>query len=593
MKRKAATPISMTRQSLAFSIIVILFLWLSNGIATYVNQVDVFEKEIARDEAVYLSRELENAKNEILGIESYLENERSLSEQTLKEEIKGRVDESHQIAESLYENYKDEMDEDSLKALVKTVIGNLSYADGRGYHFIYQMDGRNILPPIGAGLEETLPWDLQGAEGEGALRKAKEIAASPEGQGFMEWVWPKPEGTGTIHEKIGYIKYFAPYDWFMGTGKYLSDVEDDLKRRALESLRNIYLNADRYVFIGNSDGTVLLAPYEIDNFYELDDTGEKPVWDVIKSIASEGRGYVDYTLPDNALGYAYAKTSYVFYLAEWDWYIGTGIDLDRLAVQNQLKRNQLSQIIYRNLAIGFVLFLATFIIAVYLFAYYTRNLRKEFNVLDDFLSRASGEYKKLDTTGFRYLEFLQLASTANGMLDEIKAQQSKLKDYSEKMKLLAHIDSLTKTLNHRAIIKETEARVKEAARYRTPLSVIMLDIDNFKQINDLYGHPFGDKVLRRIASVFKSALRETDLIGRYGGEEFLLVLPRTDADSAFQAAEKIRKAVENLQWEKEGLVVTLSGGISQLEDARYQKLINEADKKLYVAKGQGKNRMIK
>ena len=585
--------VSLTRQSFLFSLIVLFFISLANGWSSYFRQVETFRSESARDEAVYLERELESAKKEVLSIQTYIANETARSREDLEREIQDRVREAHALAFRLHETYRASMREETLKSLIRDMLGAIRFHDGRGYFFIYRMDGTNVLLPTQPELQGTGLWDLQDVTGGYTIRKAAAIAASEEGEGFLNWYWYKPGETDGMYEKTGYIMGFEPYGWFIGTGEYLYDIENDLKEKVLDNLEKIYTDHSPYVFIGKSDGTVVMAPYAMDNFYELDSSGGQPVWDVVKNIAREGQGFVDYRLPENALGYAYSKTSYVAYFPEWDWYVGSGIDLDRVAGQNLAKREELNRIVYKDLLSDLLLFLATFTVAVYLFAYYHRNLRREFAIMDTFLANASETYKPLDPERFRYLELFNLAETANRMIREIRKQRGQLKDYSERMERLARIDSLTRLLNHRAIMENVQARVREAERYKTPLSVIMIDIDNFKQINDRYGHPFGDKVLMRVAAVLQDTLRETDLTGRYGGEEFLIVLPNTDADRAFLAAEKIRRAIESLEWGKPDLTVTVSGGVSEHTGRHYHRLIGEADQKLYRAKAQGKNRMVK
>lgn len=585
--------VSLTRQSFLFSVIVIFFLSFANGINVYLSQSTAFDRELQRDETLYLQRELQGAKNEITGILSYVQNKRSMSRESLEEALKKRVLETRHLAESLFQSYNQIMDQEQLRELISHVLRNLRYHDGRGYYFVYNMDGMNEVLPTQPELEGTDLWDLKDASGSFTIQKAAAIAASPLGQGAMNWYWYKPGETEEMYKKTGYIAYFEPYDWFIGTGEYLYDIDKDLQAEILNNLDKMYAGAERYIFIGKGDGTILMAPYEIDNFHDLKKPDGSSVWNAIKEIAHNNAGFVEYRLPENALGYSFAKTSYVAHLPDWDWYVGAGVDMDKLASENTVRRESLKELLMRNLLIGLLLFFATFAVALLLFAFHHRNLHREFAIMDTFLANASEDYHPLDSTRFRYLELFNLAETANRMIEEIKKQRLKLKDYSEHMEHLARIDSLTRLLNHRAVMENVQARVKEAERYKTPLSVIMIDIDNFKQINDRYGHPFGDKVLVRIADVFQGALRETDLTGRYGGEEFLVVLPNTDAESAFLAAEKIRKAIEALKWEKPDLTVTVSGGIAEYTGRHYHRLIGEADRKLYRAKAQGKNRMVK
>ena len=166
----------------------------------------------------------------------------------------------------------------------------------------------------------------------------------------------------------------------------------------------------------------------------------------------------------------------------------------------------------------------------------------------------------------------------------------------------ATYDSLTGLLRREAVFEELERELERASRHDRPLAVAMADVDHFKGINDRYGHLAGDLILKRVARIFAQALRNTDFVGRYGGEEFLLILPETDLRGAGVAAEKVRKAVEGSELRLEDgtpVQVTLSLGICTLEEVVRRKagsvevedLIAAADRSLYIAKRDGRNRI--
>jgi diguanylate cyclase (GGDEF)-like protein len=166
------------------------------------------------------------------------------------------------------------------------------------------------------------------------------------------------------------------------------------------------------------------------------------------------------------------------------------------------------------------------------------------------------------------------------------------KIYTENLSQIAIYDILTQVYNRALLDSILYKSVKYAKRYKLPISIIMLDIDNFKGINDTYGHLEGDRVLKTVASIIKSSIRESDYIFRYGGEEFLILLPNTDINGAVVVGEKIRRNIENFNF---GLdrKVTISCGIKQIENFDNPYLdIEQADIYLYIAKKSGKNRCI-
>ena len=119
----------------------------------------------------------------------------------------------------------------------------------------------------------------------------------------------------------------------------------------------------------------------------------------------------------------------------------------------------------------------------------------------------------------------------------------------------------------------------------------MIDIDNFKSFNDTYGHPFGDEVLIKLVSTFEEKIRKTDAVGRYGGEEFLIVLNHTDISGAAEVVERIRSSVENLKWNHKDVKITISVGVYQRNNEDTSLLISKADQLLLKAKKNGKNRI--
>ena len=166
----------------------------------------------------------------------------------------------------------------------------------------------------------------------------------------------------------------------------------------------------------------------------------------------------------------------------------------------------------------------------------------------------------------------------------------------EEIKMLAYTDGLTGLLNHRRFQESIDRELKRAERYNERVSLILTDIDHFKNVNDTYGHPVGDKVLKEVARMIKSTVREIDIPARYGGEEFAIILLNADVIIAKRTAERIRKKATELSFNADGRVfgVTLSLGIATYPDDATERedLINKADQALYFAKESGRNRTV-
>jgi diguanylate cyclase (GGDEF)-like protein len=173
-----------------------------------------------------------------------------------------------------------------------------------------------------------------------------------------------------------------------------------------------------------------------------------------------------------------------------------------------------------------------------------------------------------------------------------------LREANEKLLKLSVTDDRTNLLNDRYLKRRLAEEFKRAQRYAAPLSVMMLDLDHFKQVNDKYGHDCGDKVLAEFGHLVTQNAREIDIVGRYGGEEFLMILPNTDGIRAAIVAERVRKATEeHVYRHKEFLVrVTVSAGLASIPANREvhseADLIKAADEALYRAKQVSRNKVI-
>ncbi|MDO9051275.1 MAG: CHASE domain-containing protein [Methylotenera sp.] len=187
----------------------------------------------------------------------------------------------------------------------------------------------------------------------------------------------------------------------------------------------------------------------------------------------------------------------------------------------------------------------------------------------------------------------------NGEVDYIVAM---VEDITERKNLelelthQAHLDYLTGLANRRHFMEQAEVELSRAIRYNTPLSILMLDIDLFKNVNDTYGHQMGDTVLQVLSKTCQDILRQVDVVGRIGGEEFAVILPETEAKEALEVAERLREAVASMEVAiPSGLPIhfTISIGVTTLHDKNVSidMLLNQADKALYEAKETGRNKV--
>ncbi|MEB3887070.1 diguanylate cyclase [Lyngbya sp. CCY1209] len=179
---------------------------------------------------------------------------------------------------------------------------------------------------------------------------------------------------------------------------------------------------------------------------------------------------------------------------------------------------------------------------------------------------------------------------------ELKYTRDELKKALVELETLATTDSLTGISNRRHLLTLAEREFQRAQRYRNPFSILMLDIDHFKSINDTYGHATGDEALKLMADVTRNALRQVDIFGRFGGEEFVVFLPETPLPDAVTVADRIREAIASVSvaMDDAAIRMTVSIGVAtyQTEEPNLDTLLMRADKALYEAKQRGRDRVV-
>ncbi|HEB71093.1 MAG TPA: diguanylate cyclase [Nitrospirae bacterium] len=210
--------------------------------------------------------------------------------------------------------------------------------------------------------------------------------------------------------------------------------------------------------------------------------------------------------------------------------------------------------------------------------------------------------------GSELLGVLNINGNSNGFFDNLEFNfvaliaeilSASLKNLRQ-LELLRHLaitDGLTSLLNHRVFHERLSSEFDRSKRFKQPLSLMMADIDYFKKVNDTYGHPVGDQILKAIAGKLKAHLRTVDVVARYGGEEYAMLLPQTDANLARAVAERIRKDIESESFttDKGKLKVTVSLGICDTTANNFDsgaRLLAKADEALYEAKNGGRNQTV-
>ncbi|HPC36688.1 MAG TPA: diguanylate cyclase [Candidatus Marinimicrobia bacterium] len=226
------------------------------------------------------------------------------------------------------------------------------------------------------------------------------------------------------------------------------------------------------------------------------------------------------------------------------------------------------------------------------------SLRQLATILDNL-------FRRFETRELHLKEAIEALKSARSDLQElntlldtrVQERTQALEEANRRLESLSTTDALTGIYNRRHFDQELKREIARSKRYNSPLSLLMLDIDLFKIVNDTYGHLLGDEVLKAIGQILTNCLRKNDICARYGGEEFVVLLPETGEKEAFLVAEKIRATVakREIAFEQSLARVTISIGIAQFnstEMAEGTQLVDAADKALYQAKRSGRNKSV-
>ena len=206
----------------------------------------------------------------------------------------------------------------------------------------------------------------------------------------------------------------------------------------------------------------------------------------------------------------------------------------------------------------------------------TMVLLSEEQEKDNFLHGKSTEL----TTNYQDRR-LSITKTLINLVDQVSTE---LEERNEKLKLLSNTDGLTGLYNHRYFIETLDYEIERAIRYKNKLSLAILDLDDFKKINDTYGHSKGDYVLAVVAKKIKESCRETDIVCRYGGDEIIVIFPETAYEKALEVSERISNKVTKIKFSQEQIKITLSYGVSELDPDNPDMFMKKADERLYKSK---------
>lgn len=379
-------------------------------------------------------------KREVQSVVRYIEQVRVGVRTRLENNIKERTYEAYNVAMNLYQTYHGKLSDADIKDMIKQSLRAIRYNNGRGYYFATNFNGTEELFTDHPEMEGKDLLELQNIKGQFVIIDMIHIAKQL-GEGFYEYAWSKPNAEGYNFRKIAFIKRFEPYDWFIGTGEYIDDVEQDVKEEVLIWLNKLWFGEDCYIGAFTFDGVRIAFPVKEElgvNVWNFTDAnGVKVVQEGIKWAKTQDGGFVEAVSSIKpATGKSGRKISYFMGIPEWQWAISTGVYLDEVDEYIENKKAELHETIARGSLYTVAMFSLLTFFLVFAIAYISRKTDAGFQSFISFFDRAARGSTLIDATTLSFSEFDKLAASANCMIEERHHALEALQRSEEKLQAI-------------------------------------------------------------------------------------------------------------------------------------------------------------
>jgi PAS domain S-box-containing protein len=440
---------SLQRTIIARQSLVVLLSILVVGAVWLLSRYLAFRRESAELTDMLTASRKERLKNEVDRVVDFIAYQQAQTRQRLEAEIRQRVVEAHAIASNLYREHSGRLPEAELQKVIVDALRPIRFNAGRGYYFITALNGIEMLFADRPEMEGRDMRPVQGGRGEFVVQEMISLVRE-KGEGFTEYAWSKPGHPEPRHLKISFVKHFAPFDWLIGTGAYLEDVESDIQQETLARIERIRFADGGYVFAGTWEGVSLAGPAKGQNMLEVTDAAGIPVVRELIGLARSGGGYLSYVMPPIEGQQPSPKLSYVEAIYPWQWYVGAGVYLHEIDQLIARRRAELERTIAHS-AVNIVLILAgAMVLAILLSRRTARRIQFSCDSLQEHFRRVSARIDPAPGMEVAFSEFEELSATVNRMAAErrhIEKERERLFTLSIDMLCVAGFDGFFKELN--------------------------------------------------------------------------------------------------------------------------------------------------
>lgn len=388
-------------------------------------------------------------KQEVMQVVNLINFKRNQSYHQAQQITKQRVYQAHAIAQRLYDQFQMSKPASEVKKIIIETLRALRYPQDDGYYFITSLDGVAVLFADRPQLEGENLLNIQDPTGKFVVKDMIDIA-NQHGEGEYTYQWTKPNAPDRNYAKTAYIKRFTPYNWFIGTGLYVDDVENGIQNKLLEMIAQIRFGENGYIFVNRLNGDVLSTqgkhyfgkkklwelfdknPQKIKNLFSKEyAAATKPNGDFIyytfEKMASSGTGLQEYN-----------KASFIYGIQDWQWLVGAGVYLDEVEAQISVLENHQARQLHKDIKATLLAAVILLLVFLWLFHVLSRLLLGDFAHFVTLVSRASTGGQVIDGGQIRFIELANMAADVNTMLqNKIDAQRD----------LMAEKENLSTTLN--------------------------------------------------------------------------------------------------------------------------------------------------
>jgi len=510
---------------------------------------------------------------------SLINYECSTINERLQTKVKERVEKAFAIASNIYEQNRVKKSEAEIKKMIIDALRPLLWNNGESFIFILDKKGNFVLSPeYLRHLEGKSIINFKDAAGQEIIKEEIKLV-NERGEGFLWDTFTRAgKEINTQYKQLAYVKDFKHFEWYMGSAEYLDTTTLEIEKSTLAILRNINKDSHDYFFIYDMQGNIILHSYnpelEGKSFFDSKDENHILVAkQFIKNAQEESSNFISYPWKNPKNGKIDTKLSYVEKIPSTDWAIGSGFYLNEIEEIAQSRLEELKKINDSELQTIKLYSLVFVLISIVASIFISRKLKENFEWFKQNLELKSNQLQML-----------------NAELEEkIEQRTRELKKAYERMHLIANTDSLTQIHNRYSFLNAFNEELEKFKTSKIVFSLIMLDIDHFKDINDTFGHDIGDYAIVEMTKIVKEYLRESDIFGRVGGEEFMILLPYTSVEQAKNIAQRIRKEVDEYRFTSIEHMSVSQGVVQYKEAESANAMLKRVDIALYEAKTRGRN----